>query len=247
MVSGKVVAITGAAGALGQALARGFAQRGAAGLILGDIDSTALDGITRELEAAETAVAAMELDVCCATAVEEFVAIAVRTYGRLDVCINNAGVLGPNARIHNQSEAEWLAAVETNLMGVVHGIQSSVAVMRTQGGGSIVNTGSVAGLTAWTHSAPYGATKAAVIHLTRIAALEYAKENIRVNCVCPGSFASALTDRLPVAALDAARSRHPMGFGKPSDLVDAFAYFAGEGARWTTGSVLVVDGGYSLP
>jgi meso-butanediol dehydrogenase / (S,S)-butanediol dehydrogenase / diacetyl reductase len=119
--------------------------------------------------------------------------------------------------------------------------------MRPQGSGSIVLTASVSGLTAWSHAAPYCATKAAVIHLAKVAAVEYARDGIRVNCVCPGSFRSAIHEGLPAEALDAIEARHPLGLGSADDLVGAYSFLAGEGSRWTTGSAIVVDGGYSAP
>jgi 3-oxoacyl-[acyl-carrier protein] reductase len=119
--------------------------------------------------------------------------------------------------------------------------------MRPQGSGSIVLTASVAGMTAWSHSAPYCATKAAVIQLAKVAAIEYARDGIRVNCVCPGTFRSAIHDGLPPEALDPIAARHPLGLGSADDLVGAYSYLAGESSRWTTGSALVVDGGYSAP
>ncbi len=105
----------------------------------------------------------------------------------------------------------------------------------------------MAGLTAWSHAAPYCATKAAVIALAKVAAVEYARDGIRVNCVCPGTFRSGIHDGLPEDALDAIAARHPLGLGAADDLVGAYAYLAGDESRWTTGAALVVDGGYSAP
>jgi 3-oxoacyl-[acyl-carrier protein] reductase len=119
--------------------------------------------------------------------------------------------------------------------------------MRAQRSGSIVLTASVAGLTAWSHAAPYCATKAAVIQVAKVAAVEYARDGIRVNCVCPGTFRSAIHDGLPPEAIDAIASQHPLGLGDASDLVGAYAYLASDAARWTTGSAIVVDGGYAAP
>ena len=114
------------------------------------------------------------------------------------------------------------------MLGAVNGIRAAVAVMRPQRSGSIVLTASVAGLTAWSHAAPYCATKAAVIQLAKVAAVEYARDGIRVNCVCPGTFLSAIHDGLPPEALDAMAARHPLGLGSADDLVGAYSYLAGE-------------------
>jgi 3-oxoacyl-[acyl-carrier protein] reductase len=119
--------------------------------------------------------------------------------------------------------------------------------MRSQASGAIVLTASVSGLTAWSHAAPYCATKAAVIQLAKVAAVEYARDGIRVNCVCPGTFRSGIHAELPDQALDAIAARHPLGLGAADDLVGAYAYLASDAARWTTGTAMVVDGGYSAP
>jgi len=119
--------------------------------------------------------------------------------------------------------------------------------MRPQGGGAIVLTASVSGMTAWSHAGPYCVTKAGVIQLAKVAAVEYARDGIRVNCVCPGTFRSAIHEGLPEAALDAIAARHPLGLGTADDLVGAYSYLAGDASRWTTGTALVVDGGYTAP
>jgi 3-oxoacyl-[acyl-carrier protein] reductase len=179
--------------------------------------------------------------------VRAVVDLAVERFGRLDVLIGNAGILTPSGRIHNLATEDWERAFRVNVLGAVNGIRAAVPVMRAQGSGSIVLTASVSGLTAWSHAGPYCATKAAVIQVAKVAAVEYARDGIRVNCVCPGTFRSAIHEGLPPEALDAIEARHPLGLGAAGDLVGAYSYLAGEGSRWTTGSALVVDGGYSAP
>ena len=189
----------------------------------------------------------MLADVSQRGEVEAVVARAVDTFGRLDVLISNAGVLSPNGRIHNQTTADWEQAFRVNVLGAVNGISAAVGVMRAQGSGSIVLTASVAGLTAWSHAGPYCATKAAVIQLAKVAAVEYARDGIRVNCVCPGTFLSRIHDGLPDDAIDAIAAKHPLGLGHADDLVGAYSYLASDASRWTTGSAIVVDGGYAAP
>ena len=174
-------------------------------------------------------------------------ALAAERFGHLDVVVSNAGVLSPNGRIHNLATEEWERAFRINLLGAVNNIRAAVGVMRPQGSGSIVLTASVSGLTAWSHAAPYCATKAAVIQLAKVAAVEYARDGIRVNCVCPGTFRSAIHAELPPEALDAIAGKHPLGLGTAADLVGAYSYLASDASRWTTGSAIVVDGGYSAP
>ncbi|MGD9986375.1 SDR family NAD(P)-dependent oxidoreductase [Pseudonocardia sp.] len=239
----RVVLVTGAAGGLGAAVARRLAEPGTA-LVLCDLSGPGLTAVARSLD---VPVLTRVVDVGDAEQVDAAVTAAVAEFGGLHVMVNNAGVIAPNARIHNLTAADWDLAVRVNLMGVVHGMTSAIRVMRPAGGGSVINTASVAGLTAWAYAAPYGATKAAVVHLTKIAAVEYAKDRIRVNCVCPGTFESGMSAKIPREAMAAMEARHPLGFGVPDDVAGAFAYLAGEESRWTTGAAIVVDGGYAAP
>ena len=243
----RVVAITGAGGALGAAVSRRLAGEPATDLVLSDVSAPSLEATVAGLPATEGSVETRLADVSDFAQVESVVAQAVGRFGRLDVLISNAGVLSPNGRIHNLATEDWERAFQVNVLGAVNGIRAAVAVMRPQGSGSIVLTASVSGLTAWSHAAPYCATKAAVIQLAKVAAVEYARDGIRVNCVCPGTFRSAIHADLPPDALDAIAVRHPLGLGSATDLVGAYSYLAGDASRWTTGSAIVVDGGYSAP
>lgn len=244
----RVVLLTGAAGALGSAVALRLAQEGDTALLLCDISGDRLAEVESSLAGLKVKVATRIVDVSDADAVTGAVGEAVERFGGLDVVINNAGVLSANARLHNLGADEWDRQLRITFMGAVHGTTAAVRVMRKQdGGGSVINTASVAGLTAWPYAAPYSAAKAAVIQLTKVAAVEYAKERIRVNCICPGTFESAMSAEIPEAALPALTARHPLGLGRPDDLVGAFSYLAGADSRWTTGTAMVVDGGYAAP
>jgi 3-oxoacyl-[acyl-carrier protein] reductase len=238
----RVVVITGAGGALGTAISRRLADEPDTELVLSDVSAAALDATAKELKA-ETVVA----DVSDPEQVDAVVAHAVERFGQVDVLISNAGVLSPNGRIHNLTIEDWDRCYRVNVLGAVNGIRAAVNAMRPQKSGSIILTASVAGMTAWSHAGPYCATKAAVIQLAKVAAVEYARDGIRVNCVCPGTFRSAIHEGLPEEAMDAMAARHPLGLGKADDLAGAYAYLASDAARWTTGSALVVDGGYSAP
>jgi len=243
----RVIAITGAGGALGAAVSHQLLSEPATDLVLSDISATSLDATVAGLPPNEGTVATVLADVSEFAEVESVVTLAVERFGHLDVMISNAGVLSPNGRIHNLATEDWERAFRINLLGAVNGIRAAVAVMRPQRSGSIVLTASVSGLTAWSHAAPYCATKAAVIQLAKVAAVEYAREGIRVNCVCPGTFRSAIHADLPPDALDAIAVRHPLGLGSATDLAGAYSYLASDASRWTTGSAIVVDGGYSAP
>jgi 3-oxoacyl-[acyl-carrier protein] reductase len=248
-MTARVVAITGAGGALGSAIASHFAAEPGTDLVLSDVSDTSLGATVDALSDVDVdgAVETLLADVGDAAQVDAVVARATERFGRLDVLISNAGVLSPNGRIHNLATEDWERAFRVNVLGAVNGIRAAVPVMRAQGSGSIVLTASVSGLTAWSHAAPYCATKAAVIQLAKVAAVEYARDGIRVNCVCPGSFESAIHAGLPQSAIDAIAARHPLGLGSAEDLVGAYAYLASDASRWMTGSAMVVDGGYAAP
>ncbi len=243
----RAVVITGAGGALGAALSRQFAGEPDTDLVLSDVSAPSLEATVDALPDARGAVETALADVGEIEQVEAVVKLAVERFGRLDVLISNAGVLSPNGRIHNLTTEDWERAFRVNVLGAVNGIRAAIPVMRAQGSGSIVLTASISGLTAWSHAAPYCATKAAVIQLAKVAAVEYARDGIRVNCVCPGTFRSAIHDELPPEALDTIAGKHPLGLGAADDLVGAYSYLAGDGSRWTTGSAIVVDGGYAAP
>jgi len=243
----RVIAILGAGGTLGTALSRQLAAEPDTDLVLSDLSEDALAAAREGLAASAGDVTTVAADVSDFASVEHVVTHTVDRFGRLDVLISNAGVLSPNGRIHNLGTEDWERAYRVNVLGPVNGIKAAVPVMRAQRSGSIILTASVAGLTAWSHSAPYCVTKAGVIHLAKVAAVEYARDGIRVNCVCPGTFLSGMHTGLPAEAVDAIAAKHPLGLGSAEDLVGAYSYLASDASRWTTGSAIVVDGGYAAP
>jgi meso-butanediol dehydrogenase / (S,S)-butanediol dehydrogenase / diacetyl reductase len=243
----RIIAILGAGGALGAAISRQLAGESPAGLMLSDISGPSLEatieGLPDNAVPLETALA----DVSDVAQVQAVVDRALERFGHLDVLVSNAGILSPNGRIHNLETEDWERAFHVNVMGPVNAIRAAIPAMRRQKSGSIILTASVSGLTAWSHASPYCVTKAAVIHLAKVAAVEYARDGIRVNCVCPGTFQSTMHADLPPAAMDTIAAKHPLGLGTPGDLVGAYSYLASDASRWTTGSAIVVDGGYAAP
>jgi 3-oxoacyl-[acyl-carrier protein] reductase len=229
------------------ALARRFGGEPNTALVLSDVAEESLAASVEAVKGTQSPMAHALADVSNFDQVQAVVQLATEQFGRLDVIISNAGILSPNGRIHNLSTEDWERSFQVNVLGGVNAIRAAVPVMRTQHSGSIILTASVAGLTAWSHSAPYCATKAAVIQLVKVAAVEYARDGIRVNCVCPGTFRSGIHTGLPEEALDTIAARHPLGLGSAENLVGAYSYLANAESGWTTGAALVVDGGYSAP
>lgn len=246
-LEGKTVVITGAGGALGTALAARCADEGVANLILADLNIDAMAALAASVRERGVEVAVERLDVTDGDEFDALIASAANRYGTVDALVNTAGIVSPNARIHHLSTDDWQRTMSVNLTGTFHGIRAVARALRKRANVSIVNIASVSGLTAWAYAAPYCASKAGVIHLTKVAALEYAKEGIRVNAVCPGTFPTALHDSLPHEAMAAIEAKHPLGLGSPEDLTGAVVYLASDDSRWVTGHSLVVDGGYSLP
>jgi meso-butanediol dehydrogenase/(S,S)-butanediol dehydrogenase/diacetyl reductase len=243
----RVVAILGAGGTLGTALSRQLAGEPRTDLVLSDLSEAAVNEVAAGFPGGVGGIELVPADVSDFAQVEAVVKRAVDRFGRLDVLISNAGVLSANGRIHNLAAQEWERVFRVNVLGPVNGIRAAVPVMRGQQSGSIILTASVAGLTAWSHASPYCVTKAGVIQLAKVAAVEYARDGIRVNCVCPGTFLSAIHEGLPAAAIDAMAAKHPLGLGSADDLVGVYSYLASDASRWTTGSAIVVDGGYAAP
>lgn len=255
---GRTVVVTGGSGALGSAIARRFATEGVAAIAIVDHDHDAthaavgaLRDATSERQRGATSVldvVPVVVDVTDHDAVQAAYATFTSQFGRIDIAINNAGIVAPSARLHHVTVEDFRRVLEVNLVGIFNCTKAAIVQMRNDGkGGAIVNTASVAGFTTWTHSSPYGASKAAVIQLTKLAAAEYAAEGIRVNCVSPGTFVTRFHDDLPPGALDAIRGRHPLGrFGSTDEIAGAYVYLCSDAAGWVTGTNLVIDGGMAV-
>jgi len=245
----RVVVITGGASGIGLAATRGFDAAGALVTVI-DRDLEALARISGELERVET----VDADVSSANAVEAAHKHVIDRHGRLDVAVNNAGISRPVGWLHELSEDSWDAVVGVNLKGVWLCMRAQLRQMHAQGHGVIVNTASAAGLVGCPGTSPYTASKHGVIGLTRTAALEYAPLGIRINAVAPGTVgdtAMSAAFGAETAASDPfadalVRQPHPLrATAKSDEIADAILFLAGDRASFATGSVLVVDGGFS--
>jgi len=238
--SDKVVVITGAASGIGEGAARRFAAEGAI-LVLGDIDSGALETLAVELDGT---VEVRKTDVTDRAACEALVRAAIDRFGRIDVLINDAGVdhLG---KLDEGDFAEFTKVIETDLYGVVHMSRAAIAHLRASKG-CIINISSVSGLGGdWNHSF-YCAAKGAVSNFTRALAMDEAKNGVRVNAVNPSLTYTALTAGMKEQPELIAKfeERIPIGRGaEPADIAGAIAFLASEDARFITGVNLPVDGG----
>jgi NAD(P)-dependent dehydrogenase (short-subunit alcohol dehydrogenase family) len=187
-------------------------------------------------------------DVSQAVEVQALISKAVETYGRLDCAHNNAGIAGGvRARTAEYPEDRWHQVIAVNLTGVWLCMKYEIPQMLHQGGGTIVNTASAAGLVGSRGTSAYVASKHGVVGLTKTAALEYAQQGIRVNCVCPGAIQTPMTDR---AWSDPARrarviASEPVGrIGNPEEIAEAVVWLCSDAASFVTGHAMSVDGGY---
>jgi NAD(P)-dependent dehydrogenase (short-subunit alcohol dehydrogenase family) len=247
-LDGAVAVITGAASGMGRATARLFASEGAR-LLLADVDAAGGETVAGEIGRNGGSVVFRRVDVSRADDVEAMVRDAVDRYGGLDVIFNNAGIEGVSARLADWSEADWDRVIDVNLKGVFLGMKYALPVMAERGGGSVINTASVAGLVGWHGAAAYSASKGGVVLLTKTAALEYARWNVRVNCICPGVIHTAMVERITGGgdeALDRLKRMQPMPrVGEAEDIARMALFLASEESTFVTGAALTVDGGYT--
>lgn len=242
----KVAFITGAASGIGRAAAIAFATEGARVAIL-DRSADALKAVEASVKNIGGEVLALACDVSSADQVEAAIKQTVDRFGRLDIAFNNAGVENKAAPVHEIDLAEWDRIIGINLRGTFICMKHELAQMVKQGGGVVVNTSSGAGIRGVAGGAAYVASKHAIIGLTRSAALDYARQNIRVNAVLPGNIETPMMDRFTGGDIQKAIDLEPVGrLGKPEEIAEAVLWMASDLGGFVTGAATVIDGGWSL-
>ena len=243
-LAGKVAIVTGGASGIGESTSRVFVREGAK-VVIGDIDEAR--GNALETELGDDAVFQV-LDVTSESAWDTAVEVATSRWGRLDVVVNNAGMSGAKGRpvVEDVVLDDWNDVFAVNSTGVMLGTRAGIAEMRKAGGGSIINVSSIFGIVGSRAGAAYHASKGAARTFSKAAAVQYAKDNIRVNSVHPG-----FTDTPMTLDIHSDPEIHefrvgmtPMGrLGKPEDIANGILYLASDESSWVTGIELVIDGG----
>lgn len=243
---GKVVLVTGGGGGIGRASALAFAKAGARVAVV-DRDVAAGTETTRLIETTGAQALFIQTDVTQAAQVEAMVAQVVAHFGRLDCAFNNAGIEEEHMRLADCAEDTFDRIMAVNVKGVWLCLKYELAQMLKQGGGSIVNTASVASLVGAPKMAAYSASKHAVLGLTKSAAVEYGRKNIRVNAVCPGVIRTAMFDRAVQAdpkVGPAVAQLHPIGrIGEADEVAAVVLWLSSDAASFVTGHAHTVDGG----
>ena len=248
---GKNVIVTGANGGFGRAAALRFSSEGA-NVACVDLSKDDLSDLRNEILSSGGKAIAIAADVTQNTQVEAYVSETVSEFGGIDVLFNNAGIEGFISPLENYDEEMFDKVMEVNVKGVWLGMRHSADAMRQTGGGVIINTASGAGLMATPSMVAYGASKHAVIGMTKTASIELAPAGIRVNAVCPGVINTRMMRSIeeqtipenPEEYVKAVSERTPLGrYGEPEEIAGLVAFLASDEAAYITGASYVIDGG----
>lgn len=243
--SGKIALVTGGSRGIGFAVAKILADNGATVVITAK-DSKRLEKSTSEIQNA----VGIAADIRKSSEVKNVIDKTIEKFGKLDILVNNAGIFPQIKKLHEIDEEDWNEVIDVNLTGQFRFTKQAIPHLKKTAG-TIINISSDAGLKAYQgfDADAYSASKAALILLTKTWALQYAKDKIRVNCICPGVVDTDMTKPFLKTQKDKEfmDSEHPIGrIGQPEEVAKAVMYFASKDASWITGAILAVDGGESI-
>ena len=243
-IPNKVAIVTGASKGLGKAIAIGLANAGA-NIIAADILDTS--DTVKEIKRLGREVIELKVDVSKKQDVEDMVKKTIEKFGRIDILVNNAGILRMG-NAEELKEEDWNKVIQINLTGQFLCAQAVGKQMIKQKSGKIINIASIAGLGGYAQSVPYSASKAGIILLTKSLAVEWGKHNIQVNAICPGVFATDMTDSFlkDKQFMEMIKAKVPLGrYAKPEELTGTIIYLASDASSYMTGHALVIDGGWT--
>ena len=239
----KVAIVTGGASGIGLATVKAFAEKGAK-VVIADFNVEGGKKVEQEFKNEGHDVLFVSVDTGNESAVESLVLDAVKTYGKLDIMINNAGI-GNAAKTHELSYEDYHNVIRVNQDGVFFGMKHAIKEMLKTGGGAIVNTASILGVVGEPGALAYNASKHAVIGMTKSASLQYAAKRIRVNAIAPGYIETGLVNKEALGSFyDGLVAKHPLGrLGEPKEIAHAIVFLVEN--EFVTGSTVLVDGGYT--
>ena len=245
---GKVVLITGAATGLGHAAALIFAQKGARVAIV-DVNRSGAENTAREITDAGGTAIAIHADIADESQVRGMVAATIDAYGRLDVAANNAATGGHPAPLAEHTSEAWLRTIGINLSGTFYCMKYEIPAILAQGGGAIVNVASIAGVRGDYGMAAYTAAKHGVNGITKVAAIEYASQGLRVNSLCPGGILTPMLEgyfrAYPERREKANQSTPIRRLSSPEEMARTLVWLCSEDASYVNGHELIADGGTS--
>ncbi len=240
---GKVAIVTGGASGIGEATVRAFIREGA-NVVIADYSEHGQQ-LANELAGGSERALFVKTDVTDTKAVQALIAKTVETYGRLDIMFANAGIAA-DGPIDELDEAAWQKTIDINLTGVYLCDKYAIDQMRSQGGGVIVNCGSIHSHVGKSGVTAYAAAKGGVKLLTQTLAIDYGAQNIRVNAVCPGYIDTPLLKDIPEDQKEALVALHPIGrLGRAEEVASVVLFLASDEASFVTGASILVDGGYT--
>jgi len=239
----KTVIITGAASGIGKATAILFAALGAE-VVVSDIQEKEGLKVVQEIRGLGGKASFCRTNVAIASEMEDLVEFTIKTYGKLDVAVNNAGISGAQNKIADMSIEAWDQVISVNLNSLFYGMKYQIGAMLKNGGGTIVNISSILGAVGFSGSAGYSAAKHGIIGLTQTAALEYS-QNIRVNAVGPGFIDTPLLNAIDDQLKSLLVGMHPIGrLGKSEEVAELILWLSSDKSSFVTGSYYPIDGGY---
>lgn len=242
--TGKTALVTGAGSGIGEAIALQLGQAGAL-VVVADLDAAKAAAVADRIVAAGGQAVPGAGDVANSDVVQSLIAEAVAAGGKLDLLVNNAGIGGPLAPLGDYPLDGWRRVMDVNLDAVFYGMRFAIPEMLKAGGGAIVNMASILGSVGFANAGAYVAAKHALLGLTKVAALEYAAKNIRVNCIGPAFIDTPLLAALPPGAKEALVAAHPVGrLGVADDVAALTLFLLSDQARFINGSYHLTDGGY---
>lgn len=251
-LQGKVAVVTGAASGIGLASVKCFIAQGAA-VVAGDWNAQRLEQVVTEIQSAGGKIKGRHGDIADKAVAEELIELAIRTYGRIDILCNNAGVMDQNAGVSELSDEMWQRTLGINLNGPMYTSRQAIPYMLKQGGGSIINISSMAGVSGAAGGVAYTVSKHGLIGLTRSTAWIYGPQGVRCNAICPGGVRTNITESMDFSKINMNGTERIQGFTSlipvmlESEEVASLVFFlASDESRHINGAIIPADAGWSV-